>query len=161
MNFAAIDPGVKGGIAICIEGKVSAWGMPSSPVELAQQLRSMSLSGAYVEDVPKFTGKNIPGSMVAVLFQSVGVVLGVCAALNIPVIMVKPKEWQKACGVGGRDGLTHGKWKQKLRDIARMRFPEIKVTLETADALLMASSYIHANTHHNERRAQHNNQAGR
>lgn len=156
VNFAAIDPGVKGGIAICIDGKVSAWGMPSSPVELAQQLRQLSLSGVYVEDVPKFTGKNIPGSMVAVLFQSVGVVLGVCAALNLPVIMVKPKEWQKACGVGGRDGLTHGKWKQKLRDVARMRFPDIKVTLETADALLMASSYIHANTYTNEGRTQHN-----
>lgn len=155
VNFAAIDPGVKGGIAICIEGKVSAWGMPSSPVELAQQLRQFSLSGVYVEDVPKFTGKNIPGSMVAVLFQSVGVVLGVCAALNLPVIMVKPKEWQKACGVGGRDGLTHSKWKSKLRDIARMRFPEVKVTLETADALLIASSYIHANTYSNEGRAQH------
>jgi hypothetical protein len=75
----------------------------------------------------------------------------------LPVFMVKPKEWQKACGVGGRDGLNHSKWKQKLRDIAKARFPSIKVTLETADALLIASSYIHANNHHNEGRAQHHN----
>jgi len=69
------------------------------------RLRELNLSGVYIEDVPKFTGVKIPGSMVAVLFQSVGVALGVCAALKLPVFMVKPKEWQKACGVGGRDGL--------------------------------------------------------
>ncbi len=155
MNFAAIDPGVKGGVATYIGGKIDAWTMPSSPVELADRLRELNLSGVYIEDVPKFTGVKIPGSMVAVLFQSVGVALGVCAALKLPVFMVKPKEWQKACGVGGREGLSHAKWKQKLRDIAKARFPSIKVTLETADALLIASSYIHANTHTNKTGSQH------
>mgnify|MGYP006283099745 CR=1 FL=1 len=151
MNFAAIDPGVKGGVATYIDGKIDAWTMPSSPVELADRLCALNLSGVYVEDVPKFTGVKIPGSMVAVLFQSVGVTLGVCAALKLPVIMVRPKDWQKACGVGGRDGLTHSKWKQKLRDIAKARFPDIKVTLETADALLIASTYIYTNANQNNK----------
>ena len=48
-----------------------------------------------------------PGQGVTSMFgfgRSLGVVVGVAAALDMPTTMVRPQEWQKAVGAAGKDG---------------------------------------------------------
>ena len=63
----------------------------------------------------------------------------VLIALGVPFEEVTPKRWQRALGIAPR-GRTETKvqWKSRLKDFAQRRFPDIKVTLATADALLLA-----------------------
>jgi hypothetical protein len=51
--------------------------------------------------------------------------------------MVPPKKWQQALGLGSAKDLTKTQWKNKLKNKAQQLYPQIKVTLATADALLI------------------------
>ena len=68
--------------------------------------------------------------------KSVGIPIGAMRALGIPVNEVPPAKWQKALGIS-RSGATRQAWKNKLKDRAQQLYPEIKVTLAIADALLL------------------------
>ena len=50
---------------------------------------------------------------------------------------VRPAIWQKAHPVGTKGDLTTTQWKNKLKARASELFPQIKVTLGNADALLL------------------------
>ena len=82
----------------------------------------------------------MPGQGVASTFrfgESVGVVLGVLGALQIPVRMVTPGRWKKAAGILGRD-------KDAARTLAIQHHPEIadrltrKKDIGRADAVCIA-----------------------
>jgi len=86
-------------------------------------------------------------SSIFVLARNYGQVEGILVALGIPIHHVKPQAWQKALGLGHREktGSPHRdrtKWKNKLKAKAQHLYPEEKVTLDTADALLI----LHAST---------------
>jgi hypothetical protein len=63
---------------------------------------------------------------------------------GIPYVEIMASGWQKALGIPGRrkEGKivveTRPQWKGRLRDEARRRFPDVKITLAVADALLLA-----------------------
>lgn len=63
--------------------------------------------------------------------------MGACAALCVPVELVTPQRWQKGMSVGVRAGLERADWKRKLKAQAERLFPGQRVTLATADALLI------------------------
>jgi hypothetical protein len=48
-----------------------------------------------------------------------------------------PAQWQKCCFV--KKSGTRQAWKNTLKGIAQKRFPNVKVTLQNADALLLLS----------------------
>lgn len=59
--------------------------------------------------------------------------------------LVRPQDWQKHLGIsprmkGKRDGKkeTTSQWKNRLKSEAEKRFPKLKITLSTSDALLIA-----------------------
>jgi len=55
------------------------------------------------------------------------------------LVEVKPKAWQHAMGISPRaKSDTPTQWKNKLKGAAQELFPNVKVTLATADALLIA-----------------------
>jgi len=62
------------------------------------------------------------------------------------VIKVRPQEWQKTIGIGkkGKE-MSSAEWKRKLRDEAQRRHPELKATLQTADAILLLDHAIQHN----------------
>jgi hypothetical protein len=65
----------------------------------------------------------------------------VLRALQVPVTLIKPQEWQK--GLGGLQGLTSQKRKKALRDHADRFFPQVKgLTLKTADAVLILRHFL-------------------
>ena len=54
------------------------------------------------------------------------------------LLKIRPHEWQKHFNIGGRSDYecTQG-WKRRLKEHAQLLFPYLKVTLKTADALLL------------------------
>lgn len=144
MTIIAIDPGVSGGIAWRHDGGlVAAEPMPDTESDVKELLCTINGVGdcgviAYVEDVPKHCGPKLPASTVAVMFRNYGFILGVLATLGIRTILVRPHDWQKYFRLGTKSGsASKTEWKNKLKAEAQRRFPHIKVTLATADALLI------------------------
>ena len=146
-TYIAIDPGKSGGIAVRYpDGRVVAFAMPNEDGDLLDYIAGLE-SGcrcddwdiqAVVEKVSGFAGVGHPGSRMFSFGQSYGFLLGALMAMSIPVQLIRPQQWQAKLQLGKAS--THGSkaaWKRHLRDEARRRFPSLKPTLATADALLM------------------------
>jgi hypothetical protein len=146
-TIIAIDPGKSGGIAVIYpNGRTVADPMPETEEDLVNYLRSIdsecSLESyalhAYVEKVGGFVGKGQPGSAMFKFGFGAGVIEGALRALRIRTIYVRPQEWQKTFSLGTAAGCAKKtEWKNKLKAEAQRRFPSLKVTLSTADALLI------------------------
>ncbi len=143
-----IDPGASGGIAVRDEkGAVTAFPMPRTEGDICSNLWTIRQVAnvaevpavAYVEDLPYFTGKNLPGSSIGKMFRNFGFILGCLQSLSFEVVMIKPQRWQKLLALGTKGSSTTTEWKNKLKADAQRRFPQLGagVTLKTADALLI------------------------
>ena len=88
---------------------------------------------AIIEAVHSF-----PGQGVASTFKfgnNYGQWQGILSALNIPYIQVSPQKWMKMFQPLPKEKAER---KRRLKEIAIEYHPEIKVTLDTADAIVMA-----------------------
>jgi len=132
----AIDPGVSGGIAIGLDYPM-LFNMPETAHDLAELIKDHAIERAFVEEVGGFIGKEQPGSRMFTFGMNAGVIKGILAALAIPTVYVRPQKWQAALGLGTSNGLDKNKWKNKLKSRAQQLYPQHKVTLATADALLI------------------------
>jgi hypothetical protein len=140
----ACDPGVSGAFACLtksIDGpSLSLHPMPTTLTDIVQFLltKKLSLAELWIEDIPKFTGNNIPSSTTAVLFDNYGIVKGAAAALGYAIHRVPPKQWQEPLGLGGRKSCgTQPEWKRKLKNKAIELYPGLDITLQNCDALLL------------------------
>ena len=62
--------------------------------------------------------------------------------MEIRLVLVRPQVWQKGFGLGTASACAKkSEWKNKLKGEAQRRFPELRVTLGTADALLIGEWY--------------------
>lgn len=147
----AIDPGQAGGIVRWwtptgneLTGEsIQALSMPKTDRELCDLFAADALKSdkiAYLEDLVKYTGKNMPSSSMAVYASNWGFIKGALTAFRYRIVLVPPKKWQAALGLGSKTGLTTTVWKNKLKQRAEQLYPNIKVTLATADALLIAEA---------------------
>jgi hypothetical protein len=140
---------VNGGIAWDTAQLTSCMGMPGSDTEIAEEIQRLAEMDdvllrirpgikCIIEDVPKFVGRALPGSTIFPLAFNCGLVRGIAVSLRMPVILVRPQDWQKHFRLGTK-GDTSGttEWKNKLKAEAQRRYPHLKVTLKTADALLL------------------------
>jgi len=139
-----IDPGISGAIAKLNDNGsfISVTDMPvmagtgkRRQVNAAELARILKLDGgtAYLE-----RASAMPKQGVSSMFSfgtSYGIIIGVLAALGIPVILVTPQSWKK------RAGLT-GKEKDCARTLAQQLYPTAelgrKKDIGRADALLIA-----------------------
>jgi len=139
--FIAIDPGVNGGICWRVAGKTTAMRMPPTDFDTANLLVDLSkkapIATIYIELPPLFAGKNIPGSAIGKLMLNYGVCYGAAVASGMKIHPVRPPMWQKAHPVGTKGEQTTTQWKNKLKARACELFPDLPVTLATADALLI------------------------
>lgn len=144
-TYLAIDPGASGGYALLKEnGEFEAHPLPS----LTYSELQAATFGDYtvvIEDVPKFVGRMIPSSATATLHFGFGYLCGHFEARLMRVIKVPPQTWQKTIGIGKKGDLSSAQWKRKLRDEAQRRHPELKATLQTADAILLLDHAIQHN----------------
>lgn len=145
----AIDPGQTGAIAIYDEGKITALiDMPTSARlhGSGQQVDAYALATVLMEHKATFgeaiieAVHSMPGQGVSSMFrfgESVGIVLGVLGALQIPVRWVTPTKWKKAAGLTGKD-------KDAARTLAIQLHPEVadmltrKKDVGRADSILIA-----------------------
>jgi hypothetical protein len=140
-NYIAIDPGVGGGIAyIDTDGSVHALPMPETVTDLRDQLEILctletNQQVVFLEELPKFAGK-MSGSSMATMFRNYGRIEGLLSSCRARIEYLPPKKWQQALGLG--DKKTHGnRWKAHLKGRAQALYPQLTVTLKTADALLI------------------------
>lgn len=152
----AIDPGLSGGIAWRLPNYIIGRGclatnMPDTEGDILQTLseykRTCDIEKwelvAYVEAVP--IGMPGKGAAMAKLNSNAAFIRGCLMALGVRIIMVRPTEWQSFYNLGKRSGCkSDSEWKGKLKGEAQRRFPNLKVTLKTADALLLLE-YAKAN----------------
>ena len=145
MTIIAIDPGKSGGIAIQ-NAKAAAHSMPQTAADIARLLEPHIApdSIVYLEHVPPF----VPCARAKNMFrlgESFGVLQGILAALKLRTVLVRPAKWQARYGLGTRSACkSDSEWKNKLKAEAQRRFPQLTVTLKTADALLLLDYAIHS-----------------
>ena len=140
--IVGIDPGAKGGLAWQVPGfSVAVENMPDTPHELVQLFECIQKDGdvrVFLEEVGGYIGgPGAPGSRMFAFGQNFGQILGVCAALGIPVELVKPGKWMKALSLGTSAGRSKSQWKNHLKTRALQLYPDVSVTLKVADALLI------------------------
>lgn len=134
-QYLAIDPGVKGGVAVLDGASMSAYKCPPTVKEMADLLYEKTSRDtiAIIEAVHSF-----PGQGVASTFKfgnNFGQWQGILSAMAIPYIQVSPQKWMKMYQPLPK---IKSDRKRRLKEIALEYHPEIKVTLDTADAIVMA-----------------------
>jgi len=144
--IVAIDPGVSGGIAWHCKAKTFTSAMPDGDSAIASLIADLSrlepCAELFIEQPPLFAGKNIPGFAVGKMMQNYGVCYGAAAALGFKIHTVRPPAWQKTHSIGTKGELSTTEWKNKLKNRAAELFPQLSVTLKTADALLILDSAL-------------------
>jgi hypothetical protein len=136
--FIAIDPGKNGGIAWKDKNGVQAIAMPDTVLDLVDVLRGLCVRIPYLYMdcvIERVHAMPCDGSASAFAFgENFGVLQGVLATLGIPYRFVTPQVWQKKVGSLPKDKKER---KNALKAFAQQRYPGIKVTLKTSDALAM------------------------
>lgn len=150
MIFLGLDPGASGGIAwIYDSGTYCAakWadterGVVDQFSDLTDQEEDLF---AVIEDVHAFPGQGV--SSVFTFGRGYGFLRACLHAFEIPFESVAPTRWQRALGLV-KPKLKDAKpaersrlkalHKRELKARAEELFPKLKVTLATADALLLA-----------------------
>jgi hypothetical protein len=144
-----IDPGSSGGYAICFGGlkaiTLHNLQSPSDFIDHVLELEEIhkGFLRSVVEDVPSYAGKDVPSYTSFKLGRSCGFLEGVLRARQIPVEFISPRKWQK--NLGGLKGLSGSPRKRVLKDHASRKYPLLKPTLKTCDALLMADYHFNSN----------------
>ena len=137
--IVGIDPGVNGGLCI-----ISPSGASASPfktaagyLDILSVLRGEDVK-AYVEELTgTVAGSPITPPSSFKLGRNVGIVEGLLMALEIPFETVRPKVWQQ--GLPGIASIkVYAQRKRALHNLAQQRFPQLKPTLKTCDAILIA-----------------------
>jgi hypothetical protein len=154
--WVGIDPGWGGGIAVLGENDTPAYLEPMPETEqsiwhtIAAFLADKPATSVVVgiEKVGGFIGtrpgggphRNLASGHSMFKFgHAYGLVRMACVAADFPPEDVTPRAWQKAAGVECKvKGESQHKFKARIRDRARVLFPGVKITLDTADALLIA-----------------------
>lgn len=142
-RIIGIDPGANGALAfITSDGLTVAWKTSNTAPKdaLLDAISGVDLSDciAYVELVGGYIpGRPQPASRAGVLMRNLGKWEGLLEGLGVRYQLVRPKQWQ--AGISGVSGVKeYTTRKRALRDEAIRRFPQIKVTLDNCDALLIA-----------------------
>lgn len=142
----AIDPGASGGVALMVCGKTVCHAMPETEGDRLELVRSFKTAAdiegeacvCVLEEVNGFVGKAQPGSAMFKFGEHYGFLKGVIQTLGIKLVLVRPQAWQKVFGLGTASRCaSKTEWKNKLKAEAQRRFPDLGVTLKTADALLI------------------------
>ncbi len=139
----AIDPGASGGIATRDTwGQIELMPMPATDGDVVDAIRSFTASNpgasAVLEKVGGFIkGNPTPGSTMFRFGRGVGVIEGALLTLAVPYLVVMPRRWQERLHLGARGQQPKNAWDNKLKAEAQRRYPGLKITLKTCDALLI------------------------
>lgn len=135
-----VDPGKSGAFCeIWPDGKIDTFPMfaDDDMRDYFKALTHFNSPVCYMELVGGFIGKPQPGSSMFKFGRGYGFIQGLLSANHIKTVLVRPQTWQ--AGIPGVRGKKGPERKRALKEHAARLFPNVKVTLSTADALLIAS----------------------
>jgi hypothetical protein len=144
--YLGIDPGATGGLALLNPFGKSIWfsAMPETNGQILSLLKrggpisDLRRIFAVVEEIPTAIFGTDKSSM-AKLYGSYTKLCMALDALVIPYRTVKAVDWHKGLNIPARLKIEDKTaWKNRLKQIASKTFPDLHVTLATADALLIA-----------------------
>jgi hypothetical protein len=138
--YLGIDPGKSGGIAFIGESEILVSKMLDTESDICHCLSTVQYPvKAMIEKVGGYrAGREQRGSAMFNFGMNYGGLRMALIALEIPFEEVTPKRWQKAFGLFRAKTETNTQWKNRAKAKAQQLFPEITITLATADALLIA-----------------------
>ena len=134
--YIGIDPGNSGGICAITQDSAVCYKTQGTPYDIADMLDTMIdryKPIAVIEAV-----HSMPGNSARSMFTfgtNYGIWLGLLAAYHIPYRQVTPSKWIKSFGAMPK---ARPERKNHLKHLAQQRNPELKPTLATADAILLA-----------------------
>ena len=132
----ALDPGQSGGIAwMDDDGIVNCADMPPTPGDIIDHLRMLKANGHTLTAYLEKTGGYVPGNSgpAACKFaRGCGLLEGAIMALSIPLVEIAPAVWMKSLGALPKDKRER---KNAIKGLMQARYPHLKITLSTADAL--------------------------
>ena len=144
--FVGIDPGKNGGVAVINEvpnyETTIAFRCPKTPLEMAYTLVSTIPSDVAYSDV-LVTVEHVhamPKNGVVSMFsfgQNLGQWEGILGAFELNVAYCGPRIWMQHYDC--KPGMDKKERKRYLRGIAENLFPNIKMTFNISDALLIAN----------------------
>ena len=145
MIIIGIDPGLAGGIAFfgcecqngCLAAPFKSMADIGMLLDTLREGKRFDEIKAFVEEPPVFF-KGAGGGLAsqAKLHRNFGEYLGILMGLGISFETVRPQVWQKR--LPGLAKLTGKDRKKALHNLAVQRFPYLKPTLKTCDAILIA-----------------------
>jgi len=153
--YLGADPGETGGIAMVNEDGVCVFAekMPALAQGLLDMLRMLEdnteIVACAIERIdprPTVYYDKKQKARISTILRSTCIIYGDYLQLHMAMlairhepIIIAPRDWQRAleCPVKVK-GEKKSKHKANLADYARKLFPDVKITLSTADALLIA-----------------------
>lgn len=140
--IATVDPGVSGGVAYQLgNGGVEAVKMPrmsQNMMNFIKEIGSKSIRRiVYIEAVGHFRGDK-PEMRFGIdkMIRNHTEIRSMFFALGWTVIDVRPQDWQNELRLYLKGDDKRNK-KRRFKEFAQSQFPNIKVTLNTADALCL------------------------
>lgn len=149
-TIIAIDPGANGAIAIYHQrvNHTDVFNMPETPTDVYDLLATYSNNAVcFLEKVQGLPGMG--GSPMFNFGKGYGHLEMALIALSIPTETILPQKWTKNMSLGTKSSCSSStEWKNKLKAKAQQLYPNIKVTLHNADALLILhyALSIHGNS---------------
>ena len=142
-SLIGIDPGLAGGIAVLEDDTLHTYKMPETYADIFITLKELKENFNVNKAVLEKVGAGMPGQSskaTATFARHNGHLEMALYALGIQTEEVTPQKWQKFYSnqIGSSKGLTKTEWKNKLKGLAQRLYPKTKVTLNTADAILLA-----------------------
>ena len=138
--YIGIDPGKNGGIGLIYNDVQYCRKCPTSVADMSEEIKVVMKMApdiqklAVIEAVHSFPKQGVRS--VFTFGQGYGQWLGILAAHEIPYIQVSPQKWMKYYKPLSTDKKER---KDQLKHLAQQRFPNLKITLATADAMLLAN----------------------
>ena len=138
--YIGLDPGRSGGLAILHGESVYLHALSISTHDLWELVEAIPLGSGRFAMLEIVNSRPDQSAVSTFSFgQTYGQQEMALVASSIPYRKVTPKEWQRGVNIGGKTlGEKQTVWKNRLRAHAQKLFPGVKITLATADALLMA-----------------------
>ncbi len=137
MIYIGIDPGKSGGICFLMDDEIKTFKCPATTHDMTEELilaKDIRKCTAVVEKVWSFPGQGVKSCFN--FGYNYGLWQGILSALKIPYKLVPPNKWMRYYSV---PKLEKRDRKNYLKQLAQQMYPDHKVTLYNADAILLAN----------------------
>jgi hypothetical protein len=141
----AIDPGASGGIAWKTDNTIRCANMPTM-TELQTLIGDLPKPIVVIAEkviiMPK-DGENYKFIRMQKLTNSLAEIKTTAMLCGCDYVDVVPRSWQKTLNLVNPEEETPSARKRRLHTFAQQRFPQLKVTLKTCDALNILTFFFH------------------